>query len=915
MATRLYQFLAGRKTNEGATHLSMASPRGKYMIHGGDLDTFMDLYCTECPDKAFALLESTASLTHLPVLVDADIKREAARDTELTPLYEPVMILRLITIYQKVLRLILDDTLCEEDLLCLAMEKKPYLLENEKTGKVYLKHGFHLHFPKLFLSKIVQEKELIPRVKLEWKKSISHQDSGNLSIDTLIDRSYCRGTPWLMYQSRKSELMDPYLVSYAVDAEGIVTEEWKRCLLDYHLTRSDRTLIDLQWDNLEFHLPRILSVSVFGREQYIREIRENLTPIPSAGIQNQIHQQVNRFHMLAPDANKEQETEIVDRLLGILDFQRSIDRNDWMTVGWTLFNVFRGSEEGFQRWVQFSERSSENFSLEVCRHEWAQMKTKDMTIGTLKYMAKKDNPKAYGEIMHDFMTPFLDKAMKLNGTHSDLAKALFQKYESEFVCGSIKDKVWFQFENHIWNRVDDGFSLRVKISEELVREYEAIGKDLVTKCTNAEEEEQPMYNKRLKNTMQIIGSLKSAPYKNNIMRECTEVFYKPHFIRSLDSNPMLFTFQNGVYDLTQHLFREGRPSDLISIKAPISYRSDFSHDHPDVQMVNDFFDKIFPDRSIRDYFMDISCELFVGGNHAKIVQVWTGEGDNGKSVTQNLFEKLLGAYSIKLPTSLIVGKRTQSSAACPELCRAGNGVRLAMLQEPDKKDVINIGILKELSGNDTFFARGLYKEGSEITPMFKLVLICNDPPQVPYNDRAAWNRIKVIPFESTFNEKAPESPEEQLLQKHFPVDRQFTEKLPRMAEPLAWLLLERLKTLPKHRTEPEKVRLATANYRKKNDIYRQFVDDHVIRDSQSNISIHQSYNIFKEWFREGIPNAPLPSRDDFREYMTKILGEAVRGFWCGVRIQPLQSQDPGLFAPPVATTSGGDRQDPDDEED
>lgn len=57
-------------------------------------------------------------------------------------------------------------------------------------------------------------------------------------------------------------------------------------------------------------------------------------------------------------------------------------------------------------------------------------------------------------------------------------------------------------------------------------------------------------------------------------------------------------------------------------------------------------------------------------------------GDNGKSVTENLFEIMLGKYAIKLPTSLLVGKRTQSSSACPELVRAGNGVRWALLQEP-----------------------------------------------------------------------------------------------------------------------------------------------------------------------------------------------------------------------------------------
>ena len=65
------------------------------------------------------------------------------------------------------------------------------------------------------------------------------------------------------------------------------------------------------------------------------------------------------------------------------------------------------------------------------------------------------------------------------------------------------------------------------------------------------------------------------------------------------------------------------------------------------------------------------------------------------------------------------------------LVRAGNGVRWAVLQEPDQKDVINIGILKELSGNDTFFAtRSCIKKVAKFNQCLNLVLICNDPPQI-----------------------------------------------------------------------------------------------------------------------------------------------------------------------------------------
>ena len=56
-----------------------------------------------------------------------------------------------------------------------------------------------------------------------------------------------------------------------------------------------------------------------------------------------------------------------------------------------------------------------------------------------------------------------------------------------------------------------------------------------------------------------------------------------------------------------------------------------------------------------------------------------------------------------------------------------------------------------------------------------------------------WNRIRVIPFESTFcrpDDPAPETYEEQLLQKRFPMDKEFGAKIPGMVQAFAWVLLK-----------------------------------------------------------------------------------------------------------------------------
>ena len=302
--------------------------------------------------------------------------------------------------------------------------------------------------------------------------------------------------------------------------------------------------------------------------------------------------------------------------------------------------------------------------------------------------------------------------------------------------------------------------------------------------------------------------------------------------------------------------------------------------------VYDFLAKIFPDNSIRKYFLDISSDIFVGGNQNKIIQFWSGEGDNGKSITQILFEKMLGDYSIKLPTSLITGKRTQSSAACPELVRAGNGVRWAVLQEPDQKDFLNIGILKELSGNDTFYARGLYQKGKEITPMFTVAVICNNPPKA-HGDKAFWNRLRIIPFESTFCDDAPITIDEQLRQKKFPKDKHFADRIPSMVKAFAWVLLNHRKNIGV-RIEPEKVKSATASYQKRNDVYRQFFEECIVEDSNRILSITEIYTQFKEWFRDSLPGQKVPIKNDVKEYFARLWGTTLKGWkWKGYKIQTI----------------------------
>ena len=78
------------------------------------------------------------------------------------------------------------------------------------------------------------------------------------------------------------------------------------------------------------------------------------------------------------------------------------------------------------------------------------------------------------------------------------------------------------------------------------------------------------------------------------------------------------------------------------------------------------------------------------------------------------------------------------------------GRRFVYMQEPDVNETLNIGEMKEITGNDTIQARSLYKEPFEFTPQFKLILMCNDKPKIPSNDDGTWRRVEAVPFISRF---------------------------------------------------------------------------------------------------------------------------------------------------------------------
>jgi len=855
MDIRLADFLQAHEVdkNEPFTHTSKIRPLRRYNIPETDIEEFYAIYNQIVNDGGtLGITEKPQDI--VPLIIDIDFR--CSLDQGIKRYYKPKHIRDIVTIYQEIIAEICVDPKDEYFYCCVLEKTSPSVYQGR------CKDGFHLHFPHFFTEPWVQKEYIRTKViQLVQERKIL----ADIPILEPIDKVFDKNIPavcWLMYGSRKDIKAEAYKVT-------------KRYNKDLELLQiKDVFKNKYPTGTRAWNMPRYLS------------IRQGVGPTPLK------QDAVCRKPVLKKSRKKEYQREldvilseliVSEQLLEMLNDDRADDYALWMEIGWILYNISEGHQKGLDLWITFSGRS-EKFQDGVCEKEWEKMEVKEYTLATLKYLAKNDSPNEYSSWKDNIINHTLQQG--INMAHNDIARILFILYENEMKCIDIEKEEWVVFKGHRWQKSKKGVDLRWHISHELVNQYSRLICHYSTRAQEEEDQEQKqMYNSKSLMISKLIDKLKNNSFKNCIMKEAMEYFHDKDFITKMDENPNLLVCENGVYDAEAKIFRDGRPDDYCT-KSTNLYYHDFEEDDERIVELNEIFKKTFVNPKLFTFFKQTVSDLIRGGNRHKIFVIWTGVGDNGKSICADLLENALGDYYYTPPTTMLTGKQQQSSGATSELMPC-KGARAVVVSETDNADVLNCGTMKKLTGGDPFYVRGNFKEAAKVTPQFKLILHCNKMPNISAEDKASWNRIRVLPYESTFVNKnmAPESEEEQWSKKMFPKDKTLKDRLKDLAEPfLWWLIKEYEKFGDSDLYEPPAVKSATDAYHKTNDFYMQFIDERIKEtgDKKDFITLTVIYALFKIWFKDSFPGAKIPSRQNVKEAIEKKLGKQVKGVWRGV---------------------------------
>lgn len=243
-------------------------------------------------------------------------------------------------------------------------------------------------------------------------------------------------------------------------------------------------------------------------------------------------------------------------------------------------------------------------------------------------------------------------------------------------------------------------------------------------------------------------------------------------------------FRDGIFDKLTDTMRGFTHTILFAHAVP--------HDIPTSEPANtdavDYFHFVqpYPEPGVAEWSrQQLTRAVFGLGGDTMTFEI--GPGANGKSERARAFQTALGN---KIAASLdgkhlTVDKYNNSAGASPQLMELKDA-RLVYINDPGKNTLIDISLLKKITGGDPIKARGLYKPLEEFTTLAKIHFNVNIKPkfsewEASYMDR----RVHCLTSETRFLVVDEDDPAQQI----YKVNPAHVAEMVAATDALLWILI------------------------------------------------------------------------------------------------------------------------------
>jgi putative DNA primase/helicase len=297
----------------------------------------------------------------------------------------------------------------------------------------------------------------------------------------------------------------------------------------------------------------------------------------------------------------------------------------------------------------------------------------------------------------------------------------------------------------------------------------------------------------------------------------------------LDADNFLLGVQNGVVDLDTGKLLPVTTQTLVTKRANVMFDT-----NAECPRFEQFLREIFPDSAEREAVVRILGYILTGSVNEQLWFFFKGTGSNGKSVLLELMAYLMGDYSSKIQTEMLMQHKRNSQGASPDLVSL-QGRRLIYCNETTEGQRLDDARVKDLTGGDTITGRVPYAaEAVTFFPTHKLVMAGNYAPIVTDDGQGFWRRVVLINFSQRFSEQSK--------------DPQLLDKLKRESSGILNYLLAGLKQWRDGGLNlPDSMTHATREYQREQDVVGEWLESNTEECPHSIIRKQALYENYKLW--------------------------------------------------------------------
>jgi len=407
----------------------------------------------------------------------------------------------------------------------------------------------------------------------------------------------------------------------------------------------------------------------------------------------------------------------------------------------------------------------------------------------------------------------------LEGGHHLLA-AIFHSLFPDKYAFLGKKEGWYIFKQPRWRSLESCTSAIVK---DIDNDLKIFVKNVLVEL----EKEDPPCEPDIKAVSVMVKNIANFTFKSPLIRNM-ESLYKvdspKEWVESLDVNLHVLGFDDCVFDAKTKTFREGTPADMITLST--------GHKREDVEKCDvnmrkkiiEMFETIHDKKEVYTFVMQVLATGISGDRVKDRIQIWTGIGSNGKSMTKTALKSAYGGYYYEVNSGLFATRSVgSSSGATPDLALI-HGKRICIQSECETTDKLRVALLKQCSGHDTISARKLHKDCMSIVCQALIILLCNEIPGSDDSSAAFLRRLEIIFHGMCFVEN-PKLPNERKI------DETLNEFLSSKKAGAAFLsiLIEYYKEYEQSFPVPECVKNDAKDYIGDNDVILHFMDKYFVK--------------------------------------------------------------------------------------